>query len=284
MEVIGEIVLGEMGGLVGGEAVEDFGEGAEGGVDFFDGGFVSEREADGGLSEVLGDAHGEEDMGGEDGADHASGAAGGADAGEVEADEEAFAVKIGEADIERIGEGMLGGSIANGARVKGLDAVPETIAKDCLAGAFGVHGIEGEVDGVSEADDGGGIFRSWSASIFVGAAVLEGVDGLPCFEVEKSRAFGAVKLVSGDGKGIEVLSIEGIFAEGLDGIAMEENSFGAAEGGDFGDGLDGAGFVVGGHDGNERGGGRAGIGEGVEIDETVAIDIEVGNIESLIFL
>ena len=214
-----------MGNLVGGETGEDCGEGAEGGVDFFGGGFVSEREADGGLSEVWGDAHGEEDMGGEDGSDHASRAAGGAEAREVEADEEAFAVEIGEADIESIGKGMVGGSIANGARVKGLDAVPETIAKDSLAGAFGVHGIEGEVDGVGEADDGGGIFRSGSASIFVGPAVLEGIDGLSCFEVKKSRAFGAVKLVTGDGKGIEVLSIEGIFAEGLDGIAMKENSF-----------------------------------------------------------
>ena len=134
----------------------------------------------------------------QDRADHAGGTAGGAEAGEVEVDEQAFAVEAGEADVERVREGAVGVAVADGGGAGVADALPEPVAERGLARAFGVHRREGEFGGAGEADDGGGVLGAGAALVFVRTAVLQALDVVARAEEEQARAFGAVEFVGGE--------------------------------------------------------------------------------------
>ncbi len=92
---------------------------------------------------------------------------------------------------------------------------------------------------------------------------------------EDSGALWRVHLVAGDAEQVYVLErageVDGELAGGLYGVGVEEDRgvVGLGDAGQFADGLDGSGFVVGEHDGDEFRIGTEGGFEGFGVDEAV---------------
>ncbi len=93
----------------------------------------------------------------------------------------------------------------------------------------------------------------------VGPAVEERREADVAAGEKDSGALGGIELVAGDAEEIYVLQrtikaeVEWELACGLDGVGVEEGSGSVSEVGQFGDGLDGAGLVVGKDDADEAG-------------------------------
>jgi hypothetical protein len=93
-----------------------------------------------------------------------------------------------------------------------------------------------------------------------------------------------MEFVGGDGKQIEGLGGEGFFSEGLNGVAVEKDAAGSTEFADFGDGVEGAGFVVGGHEGDQNGVGPESRFESFQIYGALGRNGEFCDRKSLVFL
>jgi len=70
----------------------------------------------------------------------------------------------------------------------------------------------------------------------------------------------------------QALDVERYFPHRLGGVAVEERPVFVAEGGEFGDRLEGAGLVVGGHHGHQHRVLGEGGGQGGRLDESVPVD------------
>ena len=107
----------------------------------------------------------------------------------------------------------------------------------------------------------------------MGAPVHHGGEADVAADEEDSNAFGGVHLVPGEGEEVDVFEgafggeVERELAGDLDGVGVEEGSGFVGDGGQFLDGLDDAGLVVGVHDGDEFGVGPEGGFEGRGFDE-----------------
>lgn len=140
--------------------------------------------------------------------------------------------------------------------------------------------LPGELHGDGEPDDAGDIFGAGAAFLFLASAEDKGLPRGAVFDVEEADALGAVDLVAGEAEEVDAeargADIEG--AGGLDGVGVDDDAGVSLAGnvGGLGDGLDGADFVVGGHDGDDDGFGADGLGEGIERDGAFAVDGEVG--------
>jgi hypothetical protein len=110
--------------------------------------------------------------------------------------------------------------------------------------------------------------------------------GVAAANVEGADSLGTVDLVAGDGHEVDVVGddVDGDLADGLNGVAMEEDTLLMAELADGLDGLDDADFVVGVHDGDEDGlvgaFGDDGALEVFHVNEAVGLDGEVGDAEA----
>ena len=224
-------------------------------------------------------------MGGFGGAGLAGCAEAGADALQVECDEEAFGVDAVDAEVGGIGHaGSVGGvdlSVGDG----GAEALFEAIAKALHVGrAAGLEPGAGEGSGGAEAYDAGDVFGAGSALTLVGTAVEEGSEVGAGANEQGAGASGGVHFVAGEGEEVDVLElageVEGELAGGLDGVGVEEGAVGFGEAGELADGLDDAGFVVREHDADEAGVGLQGEVEVVGGDEAVAVGLEVGDVDA----
>lgn len=245
------------------------------------GGIGSEGEADDLGCFFAGLAHGEEDVGGEDGSDHAGGAGGGGDAFEVEAHEHVFGGDVGETDVGGVRDALGVESIDLATGPDAREGVLEFVAQLLDALCVGVEFFEGVFGGMSHGGDGSGVFGAGAATVLLSASVEAGCEWDPVFEVEKSDAFWALEFVSGSGGGVDGAEIDWQFADGLDGVGVAEDVFLATGLGDFGDGLDDAGFVIGGHEGDEDGVWADGFCDGFCVDGAVLIWGDEGDLEPL---
>ncbi len=233
----------------GGESGADGGESGEGSVDVLEGGVGAEGEADdfGGFGSGL--VHGKEHVRGLNGTDHAGGSGGGCDAFEVEAHEHVFGGDPRETDVGGVGEAACVQAIDGATGPDAGEGAFEVVAQAGETFGFAVGEFcEGEGCGLGHGGDGGGVFGAGSTAIFLSAPVQAGGQGETAFEVEKSHPFGSVELVCGGGDGVEGSKVHGHFAQGLYGVSVEKDSALAAGARDLFDGLDDAGFVVGGHE------------------------------------
>jgi len=103
--------------------------------------------------------------------------------------------------------------------------------------------------------------------------------------VESADTFGAVKLVRGDGKKIDAegFYIERNFSGGLHGVGVEIDIALRGEFADLSERLHGAEFVVGVHDGDERGVRAKGFFDLVDSDDAVGIDREISDGHAVLF-
>ena len=159
--------------------------------------------------------------------------------------------------------------------------VPQTLAQE--VGEVGVMAIvgflvaDGEFEGGGHADDEGDVFGAGAAVAFLGAALDLGYDAGAASDVKDADALGAVKFVGGEGEEInaESVDVEGESAGRLDGVGVEGDAGTFQEGGDFGDRLDGADFVVGVVNADQ---GEVVAEEAVqvaEVDDAVLVDAEI---------
>ena len=98
----------------------------------------------------------------------------------------------------------------------------KAVAQSSLAGRLLGEARGGQVASGAEADDAWDVFGSGAAGSLVTSAELDAFDFDAFADVEGADAFGAVDLVGGEGE--EVGVGEGEFEEGLDGVAVEEDS------------------------------------------------------------
>jgi len=103
--------------------------------------------------------------------------------------------------------------------------------------------------------------------------------------VERADSFGAVEFVRGSGKKIDAESfyVEGNFSGGLYSVGVEIDVALCGELSNFGERLHGAEFVVGVHDGDERGVRTKGFFDLVDGDDALGIYGEVGDGDAVFF-
>ena len=125
-----------------------------------------------------------------------------------------------------------------------------------------------------------------AAVLLLRAAQRLGEEGCPRADVEDADALGAVDLVAGERQQIdaEAIDVEVEVAGGLDGVRVDSDARVALldDADDIGDIVDRADHVVGVDDGDQR---RLVVergGEGLDIDEALAVDREVGDAEALL--
>ena len=140
-------------------------------------------------------AHREQDMRGDHGADHASRAARGADALEIERHEKRFRGKAGETDIERVGEARRAGGVLLRRGENALDPAPQLIAQFCFAFLFVRQISQNFLRRRRHPDDRRNILGSRPAFAFVGSAELDAIDRQTRAEIKKAGAFRSVKFV-----------------------------------------------------------------------------------------
>lgn len=262
-------------GIDGGEPPEVSGRGRDGvdeRVDLFDGVAEAEREADGRLGLFAGEADGGEDVAGFDGAAGAGRTAGDGEAAKVERDDHRFAFDASEADVRCIGHAGGVGSVDDGLRDFGENALFEAVAE-------GGEILADQLAGRAEGGGAGDVLGARAAARFVAASVLAGGEVDALADVEHADALRGVQLVAGDCVEIDVLEIDGDFAGGLDAIGMEERAGGVRDFGHRFDVLDGAELVVGVHDGDERGVGADGVPDSSGRDEAVRVGFDDGDVE-----
>ena len=99
-------------------------------------------------------------------------------------------------------------------------------------------------------------------------------------DVEGSDAFWSVQFMAAEGVEIDAerREVQGEATGDLDAIGVENGSSFMGDGGEFGDGLETAEFVVGVHDGDEAGARSEGGAEGFGGDEAVGVGMEDGEV------
>ena len=164
----------------------------------------------------------------------------------------------------------------------------ETVAQGSEAEAFGGHFLGGDFAGLAEADDAGDVESAGTETALMSPAVHllgERDAGWAATDPESADAFGPVDFVSGEGQQVDGAAgdVDGEFAHGLGRVGVKEDAVFAAERADFADGLQGANFIVGRHDGDEE---RPGVFDGaaeiVEADAAFGIDREDGDAAALL--
>ncbi len=260
------------------------GDDLEGAVDLLVGGEAGEREAQAGAGFGWGEAHGNQDVRGLGGAGLAGRAEAGGDALEIERDEQGLSIDAVEADIGGVGGAVGGGAVDVGVGDGGEEAGFEAVAEGGELGwGVGCEPVEGEFGGSPEGDGAGDVLGAGAMLMLLRATVEQRSEMDSVADEEDAGALGGVHLVAGDGEEVDVFErsgeVDGELGGGLNGVGVEEDGgvVGLGDAGEFADGLDGAGLVVGEHDGDQFGVGPEGGLEGFGVDDAVAPGSEVGD-------
>ena len=165
-----------------------------------------------------------------------------------------FAFDVLKADVERVGQAMFLIAIDEHIWAGSHDATLKFIAHGGELDGFGGHAFTCKFACFGETNDVGHIFRSRAACTFLMAAEHEWFEFGPAAHIEDANAFGGVELMTAHREKINgnFFDVNGDFTRDLHGIGMKRGTIFAADFRDLFDGEDGAGFVVGPHNGNER--------------------------------
>lgn len=163
-------------------------------------------------------------------------------------------------------------------RNAGEDALFEAVTEGCEVGTV-------ERDGGAEGGGEGDGFSSGAAAAFLASPEEDGSELHGGAHVEGAAALGGIEFVGADGIEIDFGGgrREAEFACGLDAIGVEEGAGFVSDGGEGGDVVDGAGFVVGVHDAGEDGFRAELAAEDVGIDGAVAVGLEIGDGDAFAF-
>lgn len=122
---------------------------------------------------------------------------------------------------------------------------------------FGKDGMRDKsFDSSDETDDASEVFSSSAALVFMGATEKDRVRKKRRFNEQSASSFRPVKLVSANGNhiGIELVNVfKRLLAEPLDSVGVEENAPFLTQSAQLGNRLNGADFIISGHDRNENG-------------------------------
>src|ERR1035438_260151 len=162
------------------------------------------------------------------------------------------------------------------------DAVAQAVAQTRQAARFLRQFLLGDGAGLAQADDSRNVQRARAHAALVTAAIDHGGKlhaGILAADIQGADALGPIKLVPGDRHDIDILlvHVDGNFADGLNGVRMENDSALAANLADFGDRLQYADFVVRRHDRDQDCLVIHGALQVVEIDQAVFLDRHVGH-------
>ena len=137
--------------------------------------------------------------------------------------------------------------------------------------------------GGAEAGDPGDVLGTGTHPVFLAAAVDHRPYGDAVADVERADAFRSAELVPGHGEQVHVQFVDGErdFADGLGGVGVKQRTGLMGEGGEFGDGLDRAGLVVGVHHGHQQRVGRERCLQVGRVDQTVGVDRQDGDADAL---
>jgi len=165
------------------------------------------------------------------------------------------------------------------------EAVFEFIAQGADACRVFLEREAREFGGFAEADDAGNVFRTGAETALMVAAVKKLLQTRAAANVKRSDAFGAVEFVGGDGKKIDAESfyVERNFSGGLHGIGVEIDVTLRGEFSNLRERLHGAEFVVGVHDGDERGVRTKSFFDLLDRDDAVGIYGEIGDGDGVFF-
>ena len=163
----------------------------------------SQGKTNGRTSPVQRQAHRKKNVRGDDAADHAGRAAGGADSFEIERHQHRFGIEIRQADVERIRESLRRIAIQYRTRNPLGDFVPELIAQFAFAGLLPFQAGHDKSRRRRHSSDRGHIFSTWSPLVLVCPAELDRLDWNSATQKKKSRAFRPVEFVSGETGGID---------------------------------------------------------------------------------
>ena len=133
------------------------------------------------------------------------------------------------------------------------NAVDQPVAQGGEAAGIFRQLRNGQFDGGSQAHDAGQVFRARAQAALLRAAEDQVGDLHALADVERADALGRVELVAGKAEHVHVpvVHVDGHGAHGLHRVGVEQHTRFMGNFADLADGLDGADFVVGGHDGDE---------------------------------
>ena len=147
-----------------------------------------------------------------------------------------------------------------------------------------VQMLAGLVQRHSHAHDGRKIFRTGPLAPFLTAALNEVLQPQGAFaDIEDARALGTVELMARQGQQIDVLGryVNVQVARCLDGVGMEQDALFPADCADLRNGLNGADFVVGVHNGDQRRVGPDGVSHFLPPNNAVRMDRQQGDLPAL---
>ena len=133
------------------------------------------------------------------------------------------------------------------------------------------------------AGDRRDVFRPRPALVFVRAAEHDGLNRQSAAQEKQTCAFGSIEFVGRETGSIDQRHFDLRFPKRLHDVAVKERAFAPANLGDFAQWLDHASFVVRGHDGNEARFRPNRIGQLIQIDNSVARNIQPRYFEAFAF-
>src|SRR5579864_784644 len=247
---------------------------------------AAEAEADRGVCEVFADAEGLEDVAG-----FQSGRSAGRTAryrNIVDAHQERFALDVGEAHVQVVGQAMLEGAVDEDFVELGFQALFQAIPESAQANGFFFHFLLAKLAGFAEADDAGHVERAGTHAAFVAAAIDDGGElhaRVAATNIQRANALGTVNFVAADGQQVNIvfLHVHGNFAHGLHAVHGEENAVFFGDFANFGDWVDHPDFVVRIHDGNQDSGRPDSGFQLIQADSAVLLHWQIGDFKTLFF-
>eukprot|EP00191_Tetraselmis_sp_GSL018_P001362 CAMPEP_0177596546 /NCGR_PEP_ID=MMETSP0419_2-20121207/11152_1 /TAXON_ID=582737 /ORGANISM="Tetraselmis sp., Strain GSL018" /LENGTH=381 /DNA_ID=CAMNT_0019088489 /DNA_START=305 /DNA_END=1451 /DNA_ORIENTATION=- len=254
----------------------------DGSVDLLLGAEPPKAVADGRVRHLLVHSEGAENVARLQARRGAGGSAGDGDL--LEAHEERLALHKRERQVAVANVAVCGvrGAIEDDTLEAGHDAAAEPLLEPGHVLAVDVHLLLRDLAGGAEPDrEGRGHRPRAQPTLLPAAAHLRlHADARAAAEVERPDALRAVDLVAADGHGVDLhrVDVERDLTNSLSGVGVEEDLLGAAEVADLLERLYDADLVVDGHDGDKGRVGPDGLLELLDVDATVRLDGQVGDL------
>ncbi len=268
----------------GPQALDDGGQRFDNIIHVLHGAVISKGEAQGAVGHLVGQADGQQHMAGVQGTAGAGGAGGGANALHVQHQQQGFPLHALETETHVSRKAVFQVTVEAAAvdLQNFMDQLVPHGSEPCNAL---VHRGAGPLHGHRQAHDFRHVFRTGAAAPLLCAAVHKILNGDAGTEVQCPHALWRVDLVSAEGEHVDILflHVDVHVADGLHRIGVEQHAVLFADGADFRDGLDGADFVVGVHDGDQGGLIRNGGFQLIRMDDPVFVHVQIGDFKPFLF-
>ena len=183
-------------------------------------------------------------------ADHASRSARRANAFQIERHQHRLRIETGKAHVERVPQTASRLAISQRVGKTLRDSSPQLVSQSFLF--LMLFLLHDKFCGRRHPRDGRDIFRSRSPLVLVSAAEHDRLDRASTSQKKQTSAFWSVKFMPPETGRINKGNVDVDLAEGLHHVAVQECSASATDFRNFSDWLNDPGFVVCGHDRNER--------------------------------